>query len=78
MLEDTCIIRPDALTAEFTKPRSEGIVDAAEECPTDVIKFETVTVETSDADVAAESLGHFGVGVDLDAEMVLGVEKLNQ
>ena len=54
VLDDTCIIRPDALTAEFTKPRSEGIVDAAEECPTDVIKFETVTVETSDADVAAE------------------------
>ncbi len=54
VLEETCVIRPDALSAEFTKPRSEGIVDAAEECPTDVIKFETVTVEASDADAPVE------------------------
>ncbi|MBX3395769.1 MAG: Rieske 2Fe-2S domain-containing protein [Phycisphaerae bacterium] len=45
---NTCIIRPAALEVEFTKPRSELIVQAAEECPVDVIKFETVAVEVAD------------------------------
>lgn len=53
--EDTCIIRPEALNAAFTKPRTQSIVDAAEECPVDVIKFETLAVEVSDAEAAAES-----------------------
>lgn len=53
VLEDTCIVRPDALKPDFTKPRSENIVDAAEECPVDVIKFETQSVEISDEEVAA-------------------------
>lgn len=48
VLEDTCIVRPEALTPDFTKQRSENIVDAAEECPVDVIKFETVTQEVAD------------------------------
>ncbi len=48
VMDDTCVIRPDALNAEFTKPRSEGIVDAAEECPVDVIKFDSDTVEVAD------------------------------
>ena len=51
---DTCIIRPAALDAEFTKPRTKEIIDAAEECPVDVIKFETIEVEVSDAEAAAE------------------------
>lgn len=51
--EETCIIRPAALTAEFTKPRTESIKDAAAECPVDVIKFETVPVEVSDEEAAA-------------------------
>ncbi len=51
--EDSCIIRPDALNVEFAKPRSVEIVDAAEECPVDVIKFESETVEVAD-DAAAE------------------------
>ncbi len=51
--EETCVIRPEALNAEFTKPRSESIVDAAEECPVDVIKFDSEAVEVSDAEAAA-------------------------
>jgi len=47
--DETCVIRPEALDAEFNKPRSQSIVDAAEECPVDVIKFETVAVEVADA-----------------------------
>lgn len=52
---DTCVIRPAALDAEFTKPRSKDIIDAAEECPVDVIKFETIAVEVSDAEAAADT-----------------------
>jgi len=47
--EDTCLIRPDALKVDFCKPRTNAIKDAAEECPVDVIKFETVTEEVADA-----------------------------
>ncbi len=53
VLEDTCIIRPAALTPDFTKPRSGEIVDAAEECPVDVIKFDVVTEEVADGAEAA-------------------------
>src|SRR5262245_58835946 len=52
---ETCIIRPDALNMEFTKPRTKSIIEAAEECPVDVIKFDTVPVEVSDAEAAAEA-----------------------
>lgn len=48
VLEDTCIIRPAALKPDFTKPRTDSIVDAAEECPVDVIKFETVSEEVAE------------------------------
>jgi len=51
---DTCIIRPAALETEFNKPRTKEIIEAAEECPVDVIKFDTVEVEVSDAEAAAE------------------------
>jgi len=51
--EDSCIIRPDALKPDFNKPRTQNIEDAAEECPVDVIKFETVTEEVSDEEAAA-------------------------
>lgn len=47
VLEETCIIRPAAMAVEFTKPRTEDITDAAEECPVDVIKFETVTEDVA-------------------------------
>lgn len=50
---NTCIIRPAALDAEFTKPRSEAIVQSAAECPVDVIKFETVAVDVPDDQTAA-------------------------
>ncbi|MDX1682397.1 MAG: Rieske 2Fe-2S domain-containing protein [Phycisphaeraceae bacterium] len=43
--EETCLIRPDAQDAEFTKPLTPSIIEAAEGCPVDVIKFETVEVE---------------------------------
>lgn len=50
---DTCVVRPAALEAEFTKAVSPTIVEAAEECPVDVIKFETVSVEVPDEEAAA-------------------------
>ena len=40
VLEETCIVRPDALTHDFTRPRTDAIIEAAEECPVDVIKFD--------------------------------------
>src|SRR5689334_1437075 len=46
--EDTCIIRPEAMNAEFTKPITDTIIEAAEECPVEVIKFETITVDAAD------------------------------
>jgi cytochrome b6-f complex iron-sulfur subunit len=53
VLEDTCIIRPAALETEFTRPRSDNIIEAAEECPVDVIKFDTVEAEVSAEEAAA-------------------------
>ncbi len=47
--DDSCVIRPEALNAEFTKPLTDSIEEAAEECPVDVIKFETVAGEAPDA-----------------------------
>ena len=46
--EENCVIRPDALQPDFTRPRTQEIKDAAEECPVDVIKFETVTQDVGD------------------------------
>ncbi len=43
--EETCIIRPEAQSADFTKPLTPSIITAAEGCPVDVIKFETIEVE---------------------------------
>lgn len=53
--DDTCVIRPEALSPDFTKPLSQDIKDAAEECPVDVIKFETASQEVSDAEAAEAS-----------------------
>ena len=50
--EDSCIVRPAALQQEFTKPLTESIEDAAEECPVDVIKFDSVAEEVADAPAA--------------------------
>ncbi|MEK6674324.1 MAG: Rieske 2Fe-2S domain-containing protein [Planctomycetota bacterium] len=60
--DDTCVIRPEALTPDFLKPISESVVDAAAECPVDVIKFETVTAEVGD-EVAAPAEAGAGVVV---------------
>ncbi len=43
--EETCIIKPEATNAEFTKPLTPSIITAAEGCPVEVIKFETIEVE---------------------------------
>ncbi len=48
--DETCVIRPAALDASFTKPLSSDIEDAAEECPVDVIKFDTITEEVPDGE----------------------------
>src|SRR4051794_31369935 len=42
--EQTCIIRPPAMSAEFLKPLTPSVIVAAEGCPVDVIKFETIEV----------------------------------
>ncbi len=49
---ETCVVRPEALDVEFNKPLSPQIVEAADECPVDVIKFETETVQVAEAAVA--------------------------
>src|SRR2546425_10202734 len=43
--ETTCLIRPPAMSADFLKPLTPSIIVAAEGCPVDVIKYDTVTVE---------------------------------
>lgn len=53
VLDDTCIIRPAALTPDFTRPRTEAIKDAAAECPVDVIKYDIVPMEVSAEEAAA-------------------------
>src|SRR6187401_3204409 len=53
--ETTCLIRPPAMSAEFTKPLTPSIIVAAEGCPVDVIKFETIEVEGPAPWAAAEA-----------------------
>ena len=43
--EETCVIHPAAQKPEFTKPLTPSIITAAEGCPVEVIKFETIEVE---------------------------------
>src|SRR5438128_11160682 len=43
--EETCLIRPPAMNAEFLKPLTPSIIVAAEGCPVEVIKYETKEVE---------------------------------
>lgn len=43
--EETCIIRPEATKADFNQLLTPHIRIAADNCPVDVIKFETVEVE---------------------------------
>ena len=52
--DDTCVIRPEALNAEFTKPLTDSIAEAAEECPVDVIKFDTIAGEAPAAAAVAD------------------------
>ena len=43
--EETCIVRPEAQNSEFTKPLTPSVIVAAEGCPVDVIKFDTIAIE---------------------------------
>lgn len=38
---ETCVIKPEALSAEFLRDKAGAIQLAAEECPVEVIRFET-------------------------------------
>ncbi|HOA75518.1 MAG TPA: ferredoxin [Phycisphaerae bacterium] len=38
---ESCVIRPEALVAEFLRDKTDAIRLAAEECPVEVIRFET-------------------------------------
>src|SRR4051812_3368609 len=42
--EETCVIRPPAQGADFLKSLTPSVIVAAEGCPVDVIKFETIEV----------------------------------
>src|SRR5258706_12361917 len=42
--EETCVIRPPALKADFLNPLTPSIIVAAEGCPVDVIKFDVKEV----------------------------------
>jgi len=61
--EQTCIIRPPAMSADFLKPLTPSIQVAAEGCPVDVIKFDTIEVPGAapwaglDAPTAAAAAG---------------------
>jgi cytochrome b6-f complex iron-sulfur subunit len=59
--DGTCLIRPEALNAEFTKKLTDTIIEAAEECPVDVIKFETIAAEVPDSEVATPAKAKAGV-----------------
>lgn len=60
--EETCLIRPDALNAEFTKPLTPSIITAAEGCPVNVIKFETIEVAGPDPWAGKEEAATAGAG----------------
>ncbi len=52
--ETTCVIRPEALAAEFLRPRTQSVMDAAEECPVEVIKFEAAEAQAADVPAVHE------------------------
>lgn len=43
--EETCVIRPAAQSADFTKPLTPAVIAAAEACPVEVIKFDMIEVD---------------------------------
>src|SRR5690242_12705453 len=53
--EQTCIIRPPAMSADFLKPLTPSIIVAAEGCPVEVIKYETIEVPGEAPWAAAEA-----------------------
>lgn len=42
--EQTCVIRPPALAADYLKPLTPSVIVAAQGCPVEVIKYETAEV----------------------------------
>jgi len=79
--DNTCIIRPEALDAEFLKPLSELIAETAEECPVDVIKYMTTETESLAVDeVSRRSLvSAAGIGwLSLGGSMLLGGLAVNR
>ncbi|MFQ5590652.1 MAG: ferredoxin, partial [Phycisphaerae bacterium] len=76
--DETCIVKPAALDVEFTKPRTQSIIDAAEECPVDVIKFETAAVDVPEDEGAPEASAPQApapVAVDADAPSEATVDR---
>jgi len=55
--EETCVIRPEAMKDEFTRPLTPSIITAAEGCPVDVIKYDTVEVEGPEPWAGQEEAG---------------------
>ncbi|MEX2215082.1 MAG: Rieske 2Fe-2S domain-containing protein [Phycisphaeraceae bacterium] len=60
--EETCIIRPEAMNAEFTRNLTPSIITAAEGCPVDVIKYDTIEVEGPDPWAGKEEVATAGAG----------------
>ena len=68
--EETCIIRPPAMSADFLKPLTPSIITAAEGCPVEVIKYDTVEIEGKPpwADAPAGETVGAGAGVVAQAK----------
>jgi len=68
--EATCIIRPPAMSADFLKPLTPSIITAAEGCPVEVIKYDTVEIEGKPpwADAPAGETVGAGAGVVAQAK----------
>ncbi len=44
---ETCVIRPEAINFELLRLKTDAVQLAAEECPVEVIKFESVESPTT-------------------------------
>jgi ferredoxin len=40
MNDDTCVVKAEAQNADFVKAHGDAIIEAAEGCPVDAIKYE--------------------------------------
>jgi ferredoxin len=53
IVDETCIVKPEAANPEFLIPLSEAVLAAAKGCPTEVIKYDFAGQATASAGVAA-------------------------